>query len=141
MNAATPDCPGRLLGIGLVDLNRPQRWAFRTVGSLSSSFVALGGDFSITARFWPRSETPKMSYKCCLPLPSRPDTPYQESNENTHHGSSGVPLPFPLRVDQGHKHEGDEEPHEAGQINVSHPTMNETQNWTYAQRSKEYGRL
>jgi len=50
----------------------------------------------------------------------------QESDDDGNHGSRGVPLLSPLRVDQSHKHEGDEERHEADQTNVSCPTMNGT---------------
>ena len=42
-------------------------------------------------------------------VPSRPDTPYQESDEDEHHNGGGVPLPFTLGVNQRHKDESDEE--------------------------------
>ena len=42
-------------------------------------------------------------------LPSRPDTPYQENDEDEHHSGGGVFLPFTLGVDQCHKDESDEE--------------------------------
>jgi len=42
-------------------------------------------------------------------LPSGTDTPYQESDEDEHHGGGWVSLPFTLGVDQGHKDESGEE--------------------------------
>ena len=42
-------------------------------------------------------------------LPSGTDAPYQESDEDEHHGGCGVSLPFALRVNQGHKDESGEE--------------------------------
>jgi len=122
-----------------MDLNRSQ--VIRTVYQPPSLRVVAFGNLSDLVRSWACKGVPQKFLKHFPPFPSRPDTPCQKSNENHHHGRRGVPLPFPLRIDQSYKHEGDEERHEAGQIDVSYPTTDGMQNRTYAQRSKEYGRL
>ena len=64
---------------------------------------------SLTGRWRPSREVTHAFHKVGSPLPSRPDTPYQESDEDEHHSGSGVSLPFTLGVDEHHKDESDEE--------------------------------
>ena len=64
-------------------------------------------------------EAPHTCHKLDPPLPSRPDTPYQESDKDGRYDDAGIPLPFTHGFNEREKGESDEERDNPAQPKIS----------------------